>query len=98
MLDPVRDLSQCRGLVVVVVIAAAIGWASGGWRLGHACAVPASWASAALRVWDLAMDTLSQVLVAVVISVCVAMPIGIWAGRVRPGRDDASGRSSTSPR
>ena len=34
-----------------------------------------------MRNWDLAMDTLSQVLVIVVISVALAVPIGIWAGR-----------------
>ena len=36
---------------------------------------------AAMDNWDLAMDTLSQVLVAVTISVCLAIPIGIWCGR-----------------
>jgi glycine betaine/proline transport system permease protein len=34
-----------------------------------------------LGTWDLAMDTLSQVLVAVVLSLVVAMPLGIWAAR-----------------
>ena len=34
-----------------------------------------------MRNWALAMDTLSQVLVIVVISVAMAVPIGIWAGR-----------------
>ena len=35
---------------------------------------------ASLRTWDLAMDTLSQVLVIVVISVALAVPLGIWTG------------------
>jgi glycine betaine/proline transport system permease protein len=32
-------------------------------------------------MWDLAMDTLSQVLVAIVISVLIALPLGVLAGR-----------------
>jgi ABC-type proline/glycine betaine transport system permease subunit len=32
-------------------------------------------------MWDLAMDTLSQVIVAIAISVVIAMPLGILAGR-----------------
>jgi glycine betaine/proline transport system permease protein len=34
-------------------------------------------------MWDLAMNTLSQVLVAIVISVLIALPLGVWAGRSR---------------
>ena len=65
---------------LVVVVAAAIGWASAGWRLALVCG-GCFVGIAAMRNWDLAMDTLSQVLVIVVISVALAVPIGIWAGR-----------------
>jgi glycine betaine/proline transport system permease protein len=34
-----------------------------------------------LGMWDEAMDTLSQVIVAVVLSVIIAIPIGIWSAR-----------------
>ena len=57
-----------------------LGEFSGGWRLATFCAV-ALFGIAAMDNWDLAMDTLSQVLVAVTISVCLAIPIGIWCGR-----------------
>jgi len=79
-LTPARDLLQHAAWYIIVAAVAAIGWASGGWRLGlvgGACFVGIG----ALRVWDLAMDTLSQVLVAVVISLLVAIPLGIWAAR-----------------
>lgn len=80
LLTPMRDLFQAAAWWLIVVTFAAIGWASGGWRLGTVCGA-CFVGIAALRVWDLAMDTLSQVFVAVFISVALAVPIGIWAGR-----------------
>lgn len=81
LLNPLRDdllLAVPWWLVIVVFVA--VAWASGGWRLAGlvgACLV----AICGLRVWDLAMDTLSQVVVAVVLSVALAVPIGVWCGR-----------------
>ena len=74
------------GVVAGRGLLAAIGWVSKGWRLGVLCGLASS-GIAAMNNWDLAMDTLSQVLVAVVISVCLAVPIGIWAGRSRLARE-----------
>ncbi len=34
-----------------------------------------------LGMWELAMDTLSQVIVAVIISIFIGIPLGIWAAR-----------------
>ena len=82
VLNPARDLLQGMAWYVVVAIVTAIGWASGGWRLGALCG-SCFVGIAALRVWDLAMDTLSQVLVAVTISLLIAIPVGIWAARSR---------------
>lgn len=80
LLTPMRDLFQAAAWWVVVVIAAAVGWSSGGWRLGATCGA-CFVGIGTLQVWDLSMDTLSQVFVAVIISVALAVPIGIWAGR-----------------
>ena len=80
LLSPMREMFQAAAWWLVIVIAAAIGWASGGWRLGALCGA-CFIGVASMQVWDLAMDTLSQVFVAVVISVALAVPIGIWAGR-----------------
>ena len=52
----------------------------GSWKLGVLC-FGLMTTIAALRVWDLAMDTLSQVLVALAISVALAVPLGILVGR-----------------
>ena len=57
------------------------------WRLSRrvtprACsAAAASLAIGVLGTWDLAMDTLSQVLVAVVLSIAIAIPLGVASAR-----------------
>ncbi|MCU1391882.1 MAG: glycine/betaine transporter permease [Ilumatobacteraceae bacterium] len=80
LLNPVRDPLQSAAWYVIVAAAAALGWIAGGWRLGAACVV-CFVGIGALRVWDLAMDTLSQVLVAAVLSLLIAIPLGVWAAR-----------------
>jgi glycine betaine/proline transport system permease protein len=80
VLNPVRDFLLAAPWWSVIAAAVAIGWASAGWRLALVCGLCFT-GIAALRTWDLAMDTLSQVLVIVAISVVLALPIGIWAGR-----------------
>jgi glycine betaine/proline transport system permease protein len=80
VLNPVRDVLLDAPWWAVVAAAVAIGWASAGWRLAAVCG-SCLVGIAALRTWDLAMDTLSQVLVIVAISVLIAVPIGIWVGR-----------------
>jgi glycine betaine/proline transport system permease protein len=80
VLNPVRDLLLDTPWWGVIAAAVAIGWASGGWKLAAVCG-SCFVGIAALRTWDLAMDTLSQVLVIVAISVLIAIPLGIWIGR-----------------
>jgi glycine betaine/proline transport system permease protein len=80
LLTPMRDLFQAAAWWVIIVVFAAIGWLSGGWKLATLCSTCLV-GIASLRVWDLAMDTLSQVFVAVLLSVALAVPIGIWSGR-----------------
>jgi glycine betaine/proline transport system permease protein len=82
ILDPIRGVLQSAAWWLVVGFFAVIGYLSKGWRLALLCAL-ALVGIAAMHNWDLAMDTLSQVLVAVSISVCLAVPIGIWCGRSR---------------
>lgn len=82
ILDPIRGLLQSAAWWLVIAFFAFLGWISKGWRLALLCTL-ALLGIAAMHNWDLAMDTLSQVLVAVVISVALAVPIGIWSGRSR---------------
>ena len=80
VLTPARDLLQHLPWWCVIAVFAAMALASGGPKVGVivvACFVVIG----SLRVWDLAMDTLSQVLVAVLLSALIALPVGVAAGR-----------------
>lgn len=52
----------------------------GGWRLAT-FTVAALFAIGLLGMWALAMDTLSQTLIAVALALLIAIPLGIWAAR-----------------
>ena len=88
VLDPMKRFLQWLPWLVVVAAFAAIGWASKGWRLAvlvSSCLIGIA-AMGPIRgtrttMWNEAMDTLSQVVVAVAISVAIAVPLGIWAAR-----------------
>jgi glycine betaine/proline transport system permease protein len=82
VLDPIRGVLQSAAWWLVVVFFGLVGYFSSGWRLALLCS-GAFLGIAAMNNWDLAMDTLSQVLVAVTISLALAIPIGIWCGRSR---------------
>jgi glycine betaine/proline transport system permease protein len=96
VLDPIRGVLQSAAWWLVVAFFGLLGYVSGGWRLAALCS-GALVGIAAMNNWDLAMDTLSQVLVAVAISVALAIPIGIWCGRSR-WVEAPCGRSSTPRR
>ncbi len=86
VLEPVKDVLQAAPWFLVVVGAAFLGWLVTGWRLAGTVAVCLLLIAVMgydnkTLVWDHAMDTLSQVLVAIVISVLLALPLGILAGR-----------------
>ncbi len=91
VLEPLRKFMVWLPWLVVVAGVAAVGWASKGWRLAVTVAlcliaiasmgsVPGG-AGGRTQMWDHAMNTLSQVLVALVISVVIAVPLGILTGR-----------------
>ncbi len=80
-LEPLKDLLQGLPWWMVAAGAALIGW-RGSRRVG--LAVMSFLCLAAIGVlgmWDIAMDTLSQVVVAVVLAVAVAIPVGILSSR-----------------
>ena len=90
VLEPLKDFLVWLPWLLVVVAVGFVGWLSKGWRLAGtvaACMVLIAMmgsipgGSGRVSLWDLAMDTLSQVLVAIVLSVAIALPLGILAGR-----------------
>jgi glycine betaine/proline transport system permease protein len=91
VLEPLRKFLVWLPWLVVVGGLAAVAWLSKGWRLAVTVAfclvaiasmgtVPGG-AGGRTQMWDHAMDTLSQVLVALLVSVLVAVPLGVLAGR-----------------
>jgi glycine betaine/proline transport system permease protein len=91
MMEPLRQFLVWLPWLVVVAGIGIIGWVSGGWRTGVTVAacmlgiavmgdVPGG-TNGRTSMWDHAMDTLSQVIVALLITIAVALPLGIAAGR-----------------
>lgn len=80
LLTPLRDLFLAAPWWLIIAIIGAIAFASKGIKLALGCTA-CMVIIAALRVWDLAMDTFSQVTVVVLLSVAIALPIGVLAGR-----------------
>ena len=80
-LDPLRSLLTDVPWWMVAGFAALIGWrVSRRWGLAVLAFVCIA-AVGVLGMWNESMDTLSQVMVAVVVSVALAIPIGIWCAR-----------------
>ena len=80
-LDPLRSLLTDVPWWMVAGFAALIGWrVSRRWGLAVLAFVCIT-AVGVLGMWNESMDTLSQVMVAVVVSVALAIPIGIWCAR-----------------
>jgi glycine betaine/proline transport system permease protein len=79
-LDPLRDLLLGEPWWLLAAATAVLAWRLAGVRVAFVAAASLV-AIGLLAMWDIAMDTLSQVLVAVVVTVLLAMPIGIAAAR-----------------
>jgi glycine betaine/proline transport system permease protein len=90
VLDPIRSFLLWLPWFLVVVAVAFIGFLSKGWRLATGVGlcmvliaamgtVPGG--AGRVLLWELSMDTLSQVLVAIGLSVLIALPVGMLAGR-----------------
>lgn len=80
-LDPLKNLLTGVPWWMVAGFAALIGWrVSRRWTLA-ALAFVCIGAVGVLGMWDDSMNTLSQVMVAVVVSVALAIPIGIWCAQ-----------------
>lgn len=78
---PVRDF--LTGVVfwpVLVFFAGWLAWMVKGWRLAT-FTVASVMITGLLGWWTESIDTLTQVLAAVLLSLALALPLGVWAGR-----------------
>ncbi|MFF7164848.1 ABC transporter permease [Streptomyces sp. NPDC008086] len=80
VLDPVRDTLQWLPWWSLLLIVAALAWLIGTWRTALT-AVLALAAIGVLGVWTPALDTLSQVLAAVAVTLVLGFATGIAAAR-----------------
>ncbi len=80
ILGPLNHLLTGSPWWLVVLVAGALGWIFSGWRVGLVSAVSFV-AIGLLGVWAKAMDTLSQVLVATVVTIALGVVIGVLMSR-----------------
>ncbi|MEV8597409.1 ABC transporter permease subunit [Streptomyces sp. NPDC052012] len=80
VLDPLRDGLQWLPWWSVLLAVAALAWLIGTWRTALT-AVLAMAAIGVLGVWDQSLDTLSQVLAAVAVTLVIGFATGIAAAR-----------------
>ncbi|MGY3203611.1 ABC transporter permease [Streptomyces sp. TE5632] len=80
VLDPVRDGLQWLPWWSVLFVVAALAWLIGTWRTALT-AVLAMAAIGVLGVWEPSLDTLSQVLAAVAVTLVIGFAIGVVASR-----------------
>ena len=77
---PVRDfLTGTVAWPVLVVVPAWLAWRVKGWRLALFTAVAVA-TMGLLGWWEASIDTLTQVMATVVLSLLIALPLGVWAG------------------
>lgn len=81
ILNPLRDLfTTILPWPLVVLLFALLGHQAGGWRLALFGSLSIL-ALGLVGMWPQSMDTLSQVLVAVIVTALLGIPLGIWAAR-----------------
>ncbi|MEU9447453.1 ABC transporter permease subunit [Streptomyces sp. NPDC048277] len=80
ILDPVRDGLQWLPWWAVLLLVAALAWLVGTWRTALT-AVLAMAAIGVLGVWEPSLDTLSQVLAAVAVTLVLGFATGVAAAR-----------------
>lgn len=81
LLNPLRRILQATiPWPVLVAAVGVIGHWGGGWRVAVGC-MAGLFTIGLLGLWPQSMDTLSQVLVAVLLVVVIGVPLGIWSAR-----------------
>ncbi|MGH3691002.1 MAG: ABC transporter permease [Microbacterium sp.] len=80
LVDGLTNILLAPSFAVVIVIAALIAWVVRSWQLAVGTVVSFG-LIVGMGLWVPAMQTLALVLVAAVIAVLIAVPLGIWSAR-----------------
>lgn len=80
LVGALTDVLLGAPIVVVIAVAALIGWFVRSWQLAVGTVVTFA-LILAMGQWVTSMQTLALVLVATVVAVAIAVPLGIWAAR-----------------
>jgi glycine betaine/proline transport system permease protein len=80
LVDSLTDALLSAPIVVVIIVAALIGWLVRSWQLAIGTVVTFA-LILGMGQWVASMQTLSLVLVGTVVAVVIAVPLGIWSAR-----------------
>lgn len=80
LLNALRDVLRAAPWPWVALAFGVLAWRVGGWKLALGAAL-ALFAIGALGMWPLSMDTLSQVLITTLITMLIAVPLGVAASQ-----------------
>jgi len=80
LVDTLSDILVATPIPVVIVVAALLGWLVRSWQLGVGTLVTFV-LIVGMDMWVSAMQTLALVLVATIVAVLIAVPLGIWSAR-----------------
>lgn len=78
--DAVNFLTTSPPFWVIIIVIAAIAWYAKGWRLALGSAIGLL-VIELVDLWDLSMNTLALTLVAAIIALAIAIPMGIFAAQ-----------------
>ncbi|WP_188190746.1 ABC transporter permease [Nonomuraea sp. SYSU D8015] len=77
--DLFQTVLHALGWPGITGVMGALAWLAGGWRIGLLAVAGVS-AFGFLGLWQHSVDTLALVAVAVLLSLAIGIPIGVWAG------------------
>ena len=81
LMTPLRELfTSLLPWPVVILWFAAVAYSAGGWRLAIMAAI-GLFCVGLLGMWDQAMDTLSQIILAIIFTILLALPLGVLTSR-----------------
>jgi glycine betaine/proline transport system permease protein len=88
LLNPMRDFLQSRApwAIVVAVVGALAFWVSREWKFAVGCTLGMVFIGM-LGMWSNSMDTLSQIVITMLVTILIALPIGVAASQSAPIRN-----------